>query len=999
MVIRIDKAVKGNIVDHKHKVEDITDLESTYLKLDTTNDPLTGDLEISKADPESRLTDTGNGSYTRITRTDTNNTATRYSQVGSLSNSYAINYTGTDSRFNLTTPISFASNEAWTIVFWARKNSGTTAFNTHIGKYASSQSTIRDYGGNSTNYANMDFIDESRTRATWAGSASGAKNALTDYVLHAFVYDGAGTINYYRDNSNRGSRSVTGNYYIDVVGFSLTTNWSSPYSYDDELAVWRRALTTDELSDIYNGGNGLYLDTDNTFASTGTSIGQNLELLAHFDEGSGSTMIDSSGNGNNGTYTGGTPTYQTGFIEAERTIVESKIWEITENANLGEYGTLTFGDTQTRIVHEGSYHSFNIANSEKFYVDTNGDLVFPDNYTRYDGTGKDVSHSFDGEDYNTTGTGDWNITGFTNVGIGTSSPQAPLHINATGNAFFRTEGTTNVGFQLYKSGTFAGSFVSNDATNTISFYSYNNASTPRLQIDTSGNIKIPADSKKLLLGEGDDSSIYYNAQDMVFNSAEVGTGAFLYQGGRVQYSGNNAPSSGAGIEMGFTTSGTMICFDRDASSYRDMIIAADELALRSGSVKKIITDSSLTTFESNPVLFNGVRAMFSGTLAGTTGAGVEIAGNSSNGVILGYDRDLSQYIPLRIIGSTLDLEIAGTDALTIDANRDIHIPADSKKLYFGAGDDASIYYDGTDLWINPQEVGTGNVMIGDGADLEITNGRIAFNDGATGNIIIQNDGGNCDIVIGSGNTYANQTVNIGSDASTYGSQGVAIGHKSNAGATSVAVGAGARVRYDTNSVAVGENSGRTYSGGGRFTIVGQNMPAGRTDAYYTGIGSLITPSDVTGTSTTNNYLTIIGQNFTDTQVRTEETLLVSNGSIQLRTGIDQVSGNSFAETDEVRINKRFLTNVTTVTSTSHTAGDEHVILVDDDTAGGIVTVTLPAASGNTGLQYHIKKIGTTANVVVDGNASETIDGGTTATLNTQYECITIVCDGSNWHII
>ena len=94
---------------------------------------------------------------------------------------------------------------------------------------------------------------------------------------------------------------------------------------------------------------------------------------------------------------------------------------------------------------------------------------------------------------------------------------------------------------------------------------------------------------------------------------------------------------------------------------------------------------------------------------------------------------------------------------------------------------------------------------------------------------------------------------------------------------------------------------------------------------------------------------------------------------------------------------QIITNTTTVITTSHTAADEHVILVDDDTAGGEVTVALPAVVE--GLTYHIKKIGSTANVIVDGSAFETIDDGLTATLTTQYESIQIISDGSNWWII
>jgi hypothetical protein len=96
----------------------------------------------------------------------------------------------------------------------------------------------------------------------------------------------------------------------------------------------------------------------------------------------------------------------------------------------------------------------------------------------------------------------------------------------------------------------------------------------------------------------------------------------------------------------------------------------------------------------------------------------------------------------------------------------------------------------------------------------------------------------------------------------------------------------------------------------------------------------------------------------------------------------------------------FSVDIETVTGTSATLGsDDFVMLIDDDTAGSTVTITLPAAASNTGRVYHVKKLGTTANVVVDGNASETIDGATTLTMTIQYESIKLVCDGSNWSII
>lgn len=77
---------------------------------------------------------------------------------------------------------------------------------------------------------------------------------------------------------------------------------------------------------------------------------------------------------------------------------------------------------------------------------------------------------------------------------------------------------------------------------------------------------------------------------------------------------------------------------------------------------------------------------------------------------------------------------------------------------------------------------------------------------------------------------------------------------------------------------------------------------------------------------------------------------------------------------------------------------DYVILLDS--SGGTFTVTLPAASGNTGKVFVFKKTDSSLTAVtIDGDGAETIDGETTTTLDTQYETLTIVCDGSNWEIL
>lgn len=85
----------------------------------------------------------------------------------------------------------------------------------------------------------------------------------------------------------------------------------------------------------------------------------------------------------------------------------------------------------------------------------------------------------------------------------------------------------------------------------------------------------------------------------------------------------------------------------------------------------------------------------------------------------------------------------------------------------------------------------------------------------------------------------------------------------------------------------------------------------------------------------------------------------------------------------------------TTTYTATTSDD--VILA----SGSAFTITLYAASGNSGKVLRVKKTDSSLSniITLDGNASETIDGALTTTLNTQYEEVTIICDGSNWHIL
>lgn len=76
-------------------------------------------------------------------------------------------------------------------------------------------------------------------------------------------------------------------------------------------------------------------------------------------------------------------------------------------------------------------------------------------------------------------------------------------------------------------------------------------------------------------------------------------------------------------------------------------------------------------------------------------------------------------------------------------------------------------------------------------------------------------------------------------------------------------------------------------------------------------------------------------------------------------------------------------------------------LINVDTSGGNVTLTLPALSGvtvNTVYSF-VKSASASNNLVIDPNSSELIEGASTYTLTALYSRIDVYSDGSQWRIV
>lgn len=118
-------------------------------------------------------------------------------------------------------------------------------------------------------------------------------------------------------------------------------------------------------------------------------------------------------------------------------------------------------------------------------------------------------------------------------------------------------------------------------------------------------------------------------------------------------------------------------------------------------------------------------------------------------------------------------------------------------------------------------------------------------------------------------------------------------------------------------------------------------------------------------------------------------------ALEAKVGVDN---SGVTTSHEYKINLISTTSIVTKTANYTATLSDYTILCD--ATSGAITITLPAASTSSGKIYNIKKIDASGNnVVIDGNASETIDGATTQTITAQWTNRTIQSNGTAWFIL
>jgi len=208
--------------------------------------------------------------------------------------------------------------------------------------------------------------------------------------------------------------------------------------------------------------------------------------------------------------------------------------------------------------------------------------------------------------------------------------------------------------------------------------------------------------------------------------------------------------------------------------------------------------------------------------------------------------------------------------------------------------------------------------------------------------------------------------------------------------TKIASGTASHVVVNDGSGVLTSEAQLAASRGG----TGQNMSASsgvvKVSSGTFSAGNVALASDVSGTLPVANGGT--GQTTASAAINALVPSQTGNAGLYLTTNGSAVSWASAAANLSVA-------SITVANTPYALSTSTDVVLVS--ASGGAVEVDLPTASGNSGKVFRIKKTDSSSNAVtVDPSGTQTIDGvSTSRTLNTQYEEITIVSDGSNWQLV
>jgi hypothetical protein len=186
-------------------------------------------------------------------------------QDGKIDKSY-LSDSDTDS---VTTSSATSITGNFSINLWAYRTGTATYTN----------NTIVEQGSYASNTGFGFYINQShqlawRVNQNYNNYKAAATLTLNTWEMYTLVYNGS-TIKIYKNGSEASSESFTTNPTGSNLRrmFNRETNSEAYIGRLDEVGIWSRALTSDEVSDLYNSGSGLTYPFIPYYSLTVNSVG------------------------------------------------------------------------------------------------------------------------------------------------------------------------------------------------------------------------------------------------------------------------------------------------------------------------------------------------------------------------------------------------------------------------------------------------------------------------------------------------------------------------------------------------------------------------------------------------------------------------------------------------------------------------------------------------------------------------------------------------------
>jgi hypothetical protein len=308
---------------------------SGYALLDGTNQPFTGNVTISKANPKLIATDTGLASSIWLERDTTFDGGRLVSQNRLYTLPNALTLAGATYGSGL----SYTSTGALSVSFWWKTSSAGDSY------FIGDSDASSDFRWGSSI---LSFQDEAAGLARYWTAGAFADNTWRHICLT--ISSDRATVKAYINGvaaTQTQAGTVGGNFVITRI---FATNGNLNGSMDDFRILTTELSAADVLA-IYN-------------ARQETTDMTNMYAYYKLNETSGTSVADSSGNARTVTLVGGTPVWATGTVASTvAALSDIPVLRMANNTTGNSYGTATLGyysaSNGTSNVYEGLSHQWN----------------------------------------------------------------------------------------------------------------------------------------------------------------------------------------------------------------------------------------------------------------------------------------------------------------------------------------------------------------------------------------------------------------------------------------------------------------------------------------------------------------------------------------------------------------------------------------------------------------------------------------------------------------